>query len=53
MTPEEVRNKMQFCMQMASTHLQWNGRSDSTCPTAEDLINFANKLFDAMCGVEV
>lgn len=52
MTPEEMRNRMQFCMQMASQHLQWNGRSDSTCPTAEQLIAYANKLLAAMVGVE-
>jgi hypothetical protein len=53
MTREEYNSKMQQCMQIASQHLQWNGRSDSTCPTAEQLLAYAHKLFDGMYGVEV
>ncbi|MFZ4857925.1 MAG: hypothetical protein ACOYL3_16165 [Desulfuromonadaceae bacterium] len=53
MTAEQIYQRRQFCFQQACIRMQWNGRSNSTNPTMDELMAEAEKLYDWIYGVEI
>jgi hypothetical protein len=53
MTEQEIRALRQFCFQQASLHLQWNGKSDSTNPTIDEILIATDKIFLSIAGEPV